>query len=67
MVAGVSLIRNWLENSGLPAARPAQIMQVLFDMPEPVRDVYKATFADRDVRLDMKFAIGRGDKPEATD
>ncbi len=59
-------IRNWLENSGLPVARQAQIMQVHLDMPETVREVYNATFADGDVRLDMKFAIVRGTKSEAT-
>jgi hypothetical protein len=57
-------IRNWLENSGLPPARPAKIMQMHREMPPAIRKAYRATFTkEGDVRLDMKFAIVVGTKP----
>ena len=57
-------IRNWLENSGLPLARQAEIMQVHRAMPPAIRKAYRATFTNEgDVRLDMKFAIVVGTKP----
>lgn len=54
-------VRNWLENSGLPESQQVKIMNVHYNMPDEIGQVYNAVFTDDgDVLLDMQFAITTG-------
>jgi len=61
-------IANWLENGDLSPDQRSRIMQMHMEMPDEVKNAYRATFdSTGDVLLDMKFAVVVGTKHESGD